>query len=140
MNGNPSPPPPLRCILCYYLLFSYSSQDPRAPLMGNSGTKTGNNEGNNFSNDDDDEAVREQLVNNDEDDDDDDDEDNNTLKENGGEGGGGGSEWEPGMEFPALNGFYPVIRVISNLSTTSLKEVSLIECFHSHSTSSNLEC
>ena len=32
-------------------------------------------------------------------------------------------EWEPGMQFPALDGMYPVIRVISNLSTTSLREV-----------------
>jgi len=33
-------------------------------------------------------------------------------------------EWEPGRQFPALDGMYPVIRVISNLSTTSLREVS----------------
>lgn len=96
--------------------------------MGNSGTKEENKEREDSINaKDDDVAVRQQLVGNDEDDDDEDDDDErDKLSDNGGEGGGGGGggKWEPGMAFPAIDKIYPVIRVISNVSMNSLKEVS----------------
>jgi len=95
--------------------------------MGNSAAKideSGRNTTNLPTNDDDDDddedkAVLKQLV---ERDDDDDVEDRDRKEVD--ESKANGNNWETALESQALNGTYPVIRVISNLSTTSLREVS----------------
>ena len=112
--------------------------------MGNSDSKVGHDEGaakySVTKKDDDDDGsglIDDEVDDSDDESENDDDDGVNaggqtTERGEGGAGETGNGQWQPGMDFPALDGIFPVIRVISNLSTTSLKEVCAPCCTALH--------